>query len=72
MKKTQKERVVEYLQSHKRGVTALDGFTKFNPPITQMHTIVHHLRADGFKINCKNVTNKNTGARFARWTIDNG
>lgn len=70
MKFTQKQKVLKYLESHKRGITAIDGFTKFNPPITQIHTIISKLREDGYDIQCNMSKNKNTGSRFARWTLE--
>ena len=66
--KTQKERVLAYMKKHKY-ITAIDGFTKFNPPITQIHTIINHLREDGINIDCVIKTNKNTKTRFGKWTL---
>ena len=66
--KTQKERVIDYLKK-KKYITALDGFNKFNPPITQIHTVIHNLRNDGYEIECKMTKNKNTGTYFAKWTL---
>lgn len=68
MKKiSQKEKTLKYLQKHKF-VTAFDGFNKLG--ITQMHTVIHDLRADGHKIKKQMVKNKNTGTYFARWSLD--
>lgn len=68
MKKlTQKERTLNYLKNHKY-VTAFDGFNKLN--ITQMHTVIHQLREDGYDIDTKEVKNKNTGTYFARWSLN--
>ena len=65
---TQKQRVLRYLSSHKY-ITALDGFTKFNPPITQIHTVIHNLREEGHDIECVMTKNKNTKTTYAKWTL---
>ena len=64
---TQKEKTLKYLQNHKY-VTAFDGFNKLG--ITQMHTVIHDLRAEGYDINTKMFMNKNTGTRFAKWSLN--
>ena len=66
--KTQKQRVLEYLKRHTY-ITAIDGFTKFNPPITQIHTVIHELRVDGHDVECVMKQNKNTKTRFGKWTL---
>ena len=69
MKKlSQKERVLNYMKSHKRGITAFDGFNKLG--ITQVHTVIHELRKDGFEIKTNMTKNAKTGTRFSRWTIE--
>lgn len=68
-KKTQQERVLEYLHNHKY-VTALDGYTKFHPAITQIHTVTYQLRNNGYNIVTTMHTNKKTGERFARWSLN--
>ena len=55
MKKTQKQRVLDHMRTYGY-VTALDGFMSFNPPITQVHTVIHEL-------------SKDTGSRYARWSV---
>lgn len=67
-KKTQSERVLDYLRTHKY-VTAIDGFTKFQPCITQIHTVVYRLRSDGYDIKSNIVKNKKTGERYSRWSL---
>lgn len=66
---TQKERVLKHFRTRKY-LTALDGYTKFKPAITQIHTIIHHLRNDGYDIETTFVTNKKTGERYARWSLN--
>lgn len=69
MKLTQKERTLKYLQTHAY-VTAYDGFEKLG--ITQMHTVIHNLREDGYDIRKTMIKNKNTGTYYARWSLKNG
>lgn len=68
-KESQKERVLKYLVSHKKGISAIDGFTKFARPITQMHTIICKLREDGHKIETVMMKNKNTGTYYSMWKL---
>ena len=67
-KKTQTERVLAFLKKHKY-ITALDGFTKMSPPITQIHTVVHRLRVQGHVIDSEIFENKKTGTKFSRWKL---
>ena len=54
---TQKERVLEYLKSHKEGMTSLDAFNLYG--IMQTPRRIYDLRNEGYKIISKQEVGKN-------------
>ena len=46
--KTQNERILKYLQTHKRGITQLQAFEKFG--VLRLSGRIHNLREQGYPI----------------------
>ena len=70
-KKKQHELVLEYLQTHKNGMTSLDAFNKFG--IMQMPKRIWILKRLGYKINTKTEKGVNRfGApvHYTRYTLE--
>lgn len=57
MKKNQKELVLDYLLTHKEGITSLDAFKLYG--IMQMPRRIYDLRNEGYKIISKQEIGKN-------------
>ena len=67
---TQNKKVLRYLETHKRGITSMDAFTKFG--ITRLAARVHELREKGYQIKTSLIQTTNedgNNVRYARYTL---
>lgn len=70
-KMTQNKKILHYLETHKRGITSMDAFTKFG--ITRLASRVHDLRQMGYPVitSIVQTTNKDGNVvRYARYTLN--
>ena len=65
----QKKEVLRYLQTHKRGITSGEAWSKFG--ITRLADVIWKLRRDGYKVNSEMVKVKTRRGftRVARYSL---
>ena len=56
-KRTQKQEVLNYLMTHKRGITSFIAFERFG--VTRLADIIFKLRQEGYDIITESITTKN-------------
>ena len=56
-KRTQKQEVLNYIMTHKRGITSLIAFERFG--ITRLADIIFRLRQEGYEIITESITTRN-------------
>ena len=67
---SQNARILKYLQTHKRGLTSMDAFTKFG--ITRLSGRIYELRQKGYDIETYRETGKNrdgVDTQYARYFL---
>ena len=72
-KQTVQNDILKYLQSHKKGITNLDGFEKFGT--TRLGGHIYFLRQKGYNIVTEEVKGKNRyghQTKFARYRLVEG
>ena len=57
LKKTQNERILRYLKTHKRGITSIQAIELFGA--TRLSDIIFRLRKAGYDIETEQITKKN-------------
>lgn len=62
---TQNQKILKYLQTHKRGITTLDAFTKLG--ITRLSGRIHELRRAGYDIETVDTMAKNRDGKVVRF-----
>lgn len=67
-KRTQKERVLEYMQAH-RGITSLDGH-KMTPPVIDVRRRICDLREEGYPI--RRIDKKSKNGIYGKWILLTG
>lgn len=70
MKDTQNKKILRYLETHKRGITSFEAFTKFG--ITRLSGRIFELRDKGYQINTSLIQTTNEDGnivRYARYTL---
>lgn len=55
--KTQKQEVLNYIMTHKRGITSLQAIQLFGA--TRLSDIIFRLRGEGYDIRTEQITKKN-------------
>lgn len=69
-KMTQKQEVLNYMKTHKRGITSFVAFERFG--ITRLADIIFKLRQEGFEILTEQLTTKNRYGHvvnYARYSL---
>ena len=54
MKQSKKSKLLNYLQTHKRGITGLDALRKFG--LYRLSSAIHELRKEGYDIKTEMMT----------------
>ena len=57
--RSQRQDVLKYLKTHKRGITQMDAYTKFPAPITRLAAVIFDLRKLGYDIESIDEVGKN-------------
>ena len=58
-KRNQRKDVLQYLKTHKKGLTQMDAYVKFPAPITRLSAIIFDLRKAGWDITSERVDGEN-------------
>ena len=57
--RNQRQDVLKYLKTHKKGITQMDAYTKFPAPITRLSAVIYDLRKMGYDIESISEVSKN-------------
>ena len=66
---TQKDLVLKYLQTHKKGINKKIAEEKFN--IKKLSAVISALKKSGVEIISEEVVEKKTNEKYTRYTINN-
>lgn len=66
MKQTKKAKVLNYIQTHRRGITGLDALRKFG--LYRLSSTIHELRSEGHNIKTDMMTRED-GTTYARYYL---
>ena len=67
MKKTQKEKVLAYLQKNHKGITSMKAFWLYR--ITRLSSVIYDLRGEGHSILCIKENNLFTDGWHGRYIL---